>query len=167
MRNYLLKFVRLFSFFEKYGVNYAIFDDSAMYVLGIRKKLRYIEIIIDFDEENIKRFVRLMLNMGMKIKGNIKYKLLPDILKKRESIEEDYLVFYHRRILPWRIKLFLKEDINNYRIVEKKLEDTKLYVLSAEDVFNLKIKDINLRSLQDIHFLRAKFKDVFEKVLSK
>ncbi|MEN3045096.1 MAG: hypothetical protein ABDH37_07790 [Candidatus Hydrothermales bacterium] len=167
MRNYLLKFVKLFSFFERYGVIYAIFGDSAMYIWGIRKKLRYIEIIIDFDEENIKRFLKLMLNMGMKIKGNIKYKFLPDILKKRDKIEVDYLIFYHRRILPWRIKLFLKENLCRYKVVEKKLEDTKIYVLSSEDVFNLKMRDINLRSLQDIHFLRAKLKDVFERAFSK
>ncbi|MEO0254348.1 MAG: hypothetical protein ABIN20_02860, partial [candidate division WOR-3 bacterium] len=76
MKKYLLKFERFFNFFEKYNINFTIFGDTATYMWGVRKKIRYIDLIIDFEDKNLERFIKLMQNMGMKIKGNIKYKFL-------------------------------------------------------------------------------------------
>ncbi len=164
MKRYLLKFEKIFNFFEEYNINFAIFGDTATYMWGVRKKIRYIDLIIDFDEKNLERFIKLMLNMGMKIKGNIKYKFLYEYLKNRERHNSDFLIFYHRRIFPWRIKLFLKENINDYKLIEKKLGETKVYVISLEDLINLKKRKLNLKTLQDLHFMKNILSNTLEKV---
>ncbi|MEO0268692.1 MAG: hypothetical protein ABIM85_06215 [candidate division WOR-3 bacterium] len=164
MKKYLLKFERFFNFFEKYNINFTIFGDTATYMWGVRKKIRYIDLIIDFEDKNLERFIKLMQNMGMKIKGNIKYKFLYEYLKNKESFQEEFLIFYHRRIFPWRIKLHLKENIKDYKIVEKKLGETKVYVISLEDLINLKKRKINLKTLQDLHFMKNVLSNTLEKV---
>lgn len=164
MKRYLLKFEKIFSFFEKYNINFAIFGETATYMWGVRKKIRYIDLIIDFDEKNLQRFIKLMQNMGMKIKGNIRYKFLYECVKNREKPDGDFLIFYHRRIFPWRIKLFLKENISDYRLVEKKLGEKKVYVISWEDLINLKKRKLNLKTLQDLHFMKNILSNTLEKV---
>ena len=164
MKKYLLKFEKFFFLFRKYNVDFAIHGDTAIYLWGVRKKIRYVDIVIDFDEENIERFVRLMRNMGMKIKGDIKYKFLADFLKKREGYEDNYIIFYHRRIFPWRIKLWLKDEVRNYSVVEKRLGDIKVPVISLEDLVNFKSRKLSLREIQDIHFMKKLLSDILEKV---
>jgi len=164
MKKYLLKFEKLFLLFREYNVDFAIHNDIAIYLWGVRKKIRYVDIIIDFNEENIERFVRLMKNMGMKIKKNIRYKFLPELLKEREKYEDDYLIFYHRRILPWRIKLWLKDSLRNYSTVEKKIGEVKVPVVSLEDLVNFKRKKLSLKEIQDFHFMKNILSDILEKV---
>ncbi len=164
MRKYLLKFEKLFVLFKTYNVDFALHGDAAIYMWGVRKKIRYLDIVIDFEQKNIERFVRLMRNMGMRIKANLNYKILPDFLKKREDYEKDYIIFYHRRIYPWRIRLWLRDDLKNYSFVEKRLGNTRVPVISLENLIDFKRKRTSLKELQDFHFMRNLLSDIFLKV---
>ncbi len=165
MKKYLLKFEKFFLLFKEYKVDFAVHGDTAIYLWGIRKKIRYIDIVIDFNEENIERFVKLMKNMGMNMKNRIEYRFLLEFLMKREKQKENYLIFYHKRIFPWRVRLWLKEDLKNYKILEKKIGEIKVPVISLEDLVNFKRKKISLKEIQDLYFMKNILSNTFQKVL--
>jgi hypothetical protein len=164
-RKYLLKFQKLFELLQKKGIDFALYEDIGIYMWGVRKKIRYVDIIIDRSEENIKKLLNQMRIMGMKVKGGLNYKVLASCLEKGSdySKKNSFIIFYHKRIFPWRIRISLEYDLKDFNTVEKRLGDNKVKVIEIDRIFEIKRKRINLKEIQDIYFIRKLFPEAIEK----
>ena len=157
----MIKFQEIFSALNKGKVRYLVAGGIAVNLYGIARATADIDIIVDTEEGNLKRFIRVIKELGFKPKVPVK---LEDFVKKeiRDSwiIEKEMMVFsfFDPKNPFLLLDVFVEEPFDFKRVYETRQEmkagRVSIPVVPIKDLIEMKEKTGRLQDIGDVFYLK-------------
>ena len=154
-------FKKLFSTLNNESVKYMVAGGIAVNLYGIERATADIDLIIDLDEENILRFVRVAKKLGLRPKIPVPLDDFADAEKRKEWIDHKGMkVFtvYDAENPFFLIDIFVEKPFDFDTVFEKRekmeFEDTVIPVVPITELIAMKEKSARPQDKADIFYLR-------------
>jgi len=156
-----MEFLELLKAMHKEKIRYVLVGGVAVNLHGIIRATKDIDFVIHLEEENLKKFINLMTQLGYKPKVPVDPMEFADPQKRKEWIETKNMIvfcFYHEKDLMKVIDVFVQHPLPFEEMYERRCKipvgDTIISVANIEDLISLKAQAGRLQDRSDILALR-------------
>jgi hypothetical protein len=143
---------------EKEKVDYAVIGGVAVVLYGYVRFTKDIDLMIDFSEENLKRFMRVLSVLNFQPGIPIEPMEMVDMNKRKEWIREKnakVLTFYNPESQLLQIDVLLTKNIADVKRTRKRIDDFEISVVDYEDLLEMKKETARPTDLIDIEKLEG------------
>lgn len=159
-------FKKLFSSLNSETVRYMVAGGIAVNLYGIERATADIDIILQLDEKNVSKFIRVAKKLGLKPKVPVKLEDFIDEDKRKAWIKDKGLTvfsLYDPKNPFFLLDIFVEMpfDFNEvYKLREKiKFEHTTIPLVPMEELIKMKEKSDRPQDRADIYYLKKIMKD--------
>lgn len=153
-------FEEIFYALNKRRVRYLVVGGVAMNLYGIERMTADLDLIVDLEERNLRRFITVMNNLDYKPKVPVKAEDFISKVKREQWLREKNMKvfsFYNREI-PYRlVDVFVEIPFNFSAVYEHrkkiKIQSTTIFLIDIENLIRLKSISGRPQDLADIHHL--------------
>ena len=154
-------FKKLFSALNNESVKYMVAGGIAVNLYGIERATADIDLIIDLDEENVSKFVRVARKLGLRPKIPVPLDDFADAEKRKEWIgHKGMMVFtvYDVDNPFFLIDIFVETPFDFDTVFEKRekmeFEDTVISVVPITELIAMKERSARPQDKADIFYLK-------------
>lgn len=140
---------------SKAKVNYAIVGGYAVALHGAVRGTVDVDLIIQWQEQQLIAFEKCMHSMGLVSKLPIDAELLYQF--KDEYIKNRSLTawsFYHPKDLSQQVDLIISHTLTNHKTVDKWIDQQPIKILNKKDLITMKQQAGRAQDLEDIKSLK-------------
>jgi hypothetical protein len=159
-------FKKLFSSLNSETVRYMVAGGIAVNLYGIERATADIDIVLQLDEKNVSKFIRVAKKLGLKPKVPVKLEDFIDDDKRKAWIKDKGLTvfsLYDPKNPFFLLDIFVEMpfDFNEvYKLREKiKFEDTTIPLVPMKELIKMKEKSDRPQDRADIYYLKKIMKD--------
>ena len=141
---------------ERERVDYAVIGGVAVVLYGYVRFTKDIDLMIDFSEENIQRFTRVLAALHFQPGVPIEPMEMVDASKREEWIREKnvkVLTFYNPDSQLLQIDVLLTKNLADVRRTRKRIDDFEISVVDYEALLEMKKETARPTDLIDIEKL--------------
>jgi len=153
-------YVEVFAAMYQEGIRYLIVGGMALNIYGIPRMTSDLDLMIDLEEENIKKLVFTLKKLGYTPRAPVQMEELIDKEKRKKWHKEKNMImftFYNKEQPYKEIDIFLINPIDFKHLYQNKrvipFEDIEIYLPSLEGLINLKKKAGRSQDICDIEAL--------------
>ena len=154
-------FKKLFSALNNESVKYMVAGGIAVNLYGIERATADIDLIIDLDEENVSKFVRVAKKLGLRPKIPVPLDDFSDAEKRKEWLDhKGMMVFtvYDDENPFFLIDIFVETPFDFDTVFEKRekmeFEDTVISVVPITELIAMKERSSRPQDKADIFYLK-------------
>ena len=157
----MLDYITIFKEFNKKRIKYIVVGGLAVNLYGIPRMTYDIDLIIDFEEKNVKKFLFLLKKLGFKPKLSVE---LNDFLKKEKRnfwIKTKNMVafnFVNPDIAISEIDVLINPTFEYLKVCKKinyvSIKKVKVPLISIDDLIKMKSKTNRRQDKTDIKYLK-------------
>lgn len=156
-----MEYLKLFSKLEEQKVRYLICGELAVNIYGIPRMTADIDLLLDFNEQNLLAFENVMNEIGYKPTLPIKLSSLFEFEKRKSFKDEKNLIafsFFNQanNLMSVDVLLYLPitfEELWKNKTI-RKFETTEVYLVCVEDLIALKEYSGREQDKQDVFYLK-------------
>ncbi len=159
----MLDYLGIFREFNKTGIKYIVCGAIAVNLHGIPRTTYDIDILLELDDDNINKFLKLLKKWGFKPKVPVDIMDFAVKKKREEWIKEKNMKAFNLYNSKWAISeidilIDTPVDYNKAikNVVYKKADGVKIPTISVKDLIKMKQKAKRLQDEADIRYLRRK-----------
>ncbi len=156
-----MEYLKLFSKLEEQEVHYLICGGLAVNIYGIPRMTADIDLLLDFNEQNLLAFENVMNEIGYKPTLPIKLSSLFEFDKRKLLKDEKNLIafsFFNQANNLMSVDVLLDLPITFEELWKnktiRKFESTEVYLVSVQDLIALKEFSGREQDKQDIIYLK-------------
>lgn len=156
-----MEYLKLFSKLEEQKVRYLICGGLAVNIYGIPRMTADIDLLLDFNEQNLLAFENVMNDIGYKPTLPIKLSSLFDFEKRKLLRDEKNLIafsFFNQANNLMSVDVLLDLPITFDMLWKnktiRKFESTEIYLVSVDNLIKLKEYSGREQDKQDIIYLK-------------
>lgn len=141
---------------EKEKVDYAVIGGVAVVLYGYVRFTKDIDLMIEFSEENLKRFMRVLSVLNFQPGVPIEPMEMVDANKRKEWIREKnakVLTFYNPESQLLQIDVLLTKNLADVRRTRKRIDDFEISVVDYDALLEMKKETARPTDLIDIEKL--------------
>lgn len=161
----MLDYLAIFKEFNKKGIRYIVAGGVAVNLHGIPRMTYDIDLILDLEDENLKKFLYLLKEWGFKPKVPVKIMDFALEEKRKDWIKSKHMKAFNLVNTRWAISeidIVIDSPVN-YETAHKRvknivLQDVSIPVISVDDLIKMKQSADRQQDKADIKYLR-KLKD--------
>ena len=154
-------FKRLFSALSNDSVKYMVAGGIAVNLYGIERATADVDLIIDLDEENVSKFVRVAKKLGLRPKIPVLLDDFADTEKRKEWIDHKGMTvftIYDVENPFFLIDIFVETPFGFDTVFEKRekmeFEDTVISVVPIMELIAMKERSVRPQDKADIFYLK-------------
>ena len=141
---------------EKEKVDYAVIGGVAVVLYGYVRFTKDIDLMIDFSEENLRRFGRVLSTLNFQPGVPVEPMDMVDANKREEWTREKnakVLTFYNPESQLLQIDVLLTKNLADVKRTRKRIDDFEISVVDYEDLLKMKKETARPTDLIDIEKL--------------
>ena len=141
---------------EKQKVDYAVIGGVAVVLYGYVRFTKDIDLMIDFSEENLRRFKRVLSALNFQPGVPVEPMDMADVNKREEWTREKnakVLTFYNPESQLLQIDVLLTKNLSDVKHTRKRIDDFEISVVDYEDLLKMKKETARPTDLIDIEKL--------------
>jgi len=141
---------------EKEKVDYAVIGGVAVVLYGYVRFTKDIDLMIDFSEDNLKRFMRVLSVLNFQPGVPIEPMEMVDANKRKEWIREKnakVLTFYNPESQLLQIDVLLTKNLADVKRTRKGIDDFEISVVDYDALLEMKKETARPTDLIDIEKL--------------
>jgi len=141
---------------EKEKVDYAVIGGVAVVLYGYVRFTKDIDLMIDFSEDNLKRFMRVLSVLNFQPGVPIEPMEMVDANKRKEWIREKnakVLTFYNPESQLLQIDVLLTKNLADVKRTRKGIDDFEISVVDYDTLLEMKKETARPTDLIDIEKL--------------
>jgi len=154
-------FSRLFDSLNKGGVEYLVCGGIAVNLYGIERATADIDLAVRLDEENLKAFVRVVKQLGLKPKMPVRTEEIINAEKRREWLrDKDMVVFslYDEKTPFFLLDVFIEDQFDFQSIYQRRHEirlgDIAIPLTPIDVLIKMKEKTGRPQDRADVFYLK-------------
>ena len=147
---------------EKEKVDYAVIGGVAVVLYGYIRFTKDIDLIIDFSEENVKRFIRVLASLNFQPGVPIDPLDMAKEEKREEWMREKnvkVITFYNPESLLLQLDVLITKDFADMKRTRKKINGLEISIVDFDELLKMKKETgrptdlIDIEKLQEIRKL--------------
>jgi len=157
----LIKFQKLFSTLNKIKVRYLVVGGIAVNLYGIERATADIDLIVDLEENNLKKFLKAIKEIGLKPKVPVKLEDFSSKEKRKEWIKEKGMIvfsLFDPKDSFFLLDVFVEEPFDFQKVFEvreiMKAGKTVIPVVSLNELIKMKEKTDRPQDRADAFYLK-------------
>lgn len=157
----MINLIALINAFNDHGVRYLVAGGVAVTLHGVERTTADLDLIVDFEPENVKKFVRVLGLLGYRPKIPAKAEDLADPAKRNEWIEKKGMIvfsFCHKDQMLDMIDVFVYHPRPyvgmNHRRKNVRAGRFIIPIVSIDDLIYMKKKAGRKQDIADIRVLK-------------
>ena len=155
-----MEYISLFKQLHQAQIHYLICGGLAVNIYGIPRMTADIDLLVSFDEENIKRFESVVDDLSFASVVPVQLSSLLDQGKRQQIIKEKNLIaysYYNKRSNFMNLDVLIDVPISFDSLWEKRekrsIEDFEINIVSLNDLIELKKYANRVQDKQDVLML--------------
>jgi hypothetical protein len=155
-----MDYLGIFEQLQKHRVRYLLCGGLAVNIYGIPRMTADIDLILDFDKENLKQFEICVLNAFYQSQIPVSLSLLSTQQERIKLVKEKNLIalsYFNTRGNVMSMDVLIDVPLNFADMWERKTtrtsDDTDIHVVSINDLIKLKEYSNRKQDLDDIYLL--------------
>ncbi|MCE3259823.1 MAG: hypothetical protein K0S12_1464 [Bacteroidetes bacterium] len=155
-----MEYLKVFKTLRQFKVRYLICGGLAVNIYGIPRMTADIDILLDFDEENINNFESAVKQMMYQQSIPVSLKSFISPLERKKAIEEKNLIaysYFNAASGGMTLDVLLDTPFEFNDLWEKRtmkhLRDTEIYLIDIEDLIAMKKYSNRIQDQNDILLL--------------
>lgn len=155
-----MDYLGIFEQLQKHQVKYLLCGGLAVNIYGIPRMTADIDLILDFDKENLKQFEICVLNAFYQSQIPVSLSLLSTQQERIKLVKEKNLIalsYFNTRGNVMSMDVLIDVPLNFADMWERKTtrtsDDTDIHVVSINDLIKLKEYSNRKQDLDDIYLL--------------
>lgn len=157
----MINLISLIDAFNDYGVRYLVAGGVAVTLHGVERTTADLDLIVDFDPENVKKFVKVLGLLGYKPKVPVKAEDFANPAKRKDWIKKKEMVvfsFCNKNQMMDVIDVFVYHP-KPYPQMDSRKKNVKagrfvIPIVSIDDLIYMKKVAGRKQDLSDIHVLQ-------------
>jgi len=136
---------------EKEKIDYAVIGGVAVVLYGYVRFTKDIDLIIDFSEDNVRRFIKVLAALNFRPGIPIDPLDMAKKEKREEWIKEKnvkVITFYNPESQLLQIDVLITKDLSSMRKIRKKINEFEISIVDYNDL--LKMKKETARELRKL-----------------
>lgn len=137
-------------------VVYAVIGGVAVVLYGYVRFTKDIDLIIDFSETNVKRFIKALSRLQFQSGVPVDPMDIADAERRQEWIEKKnakVVTFYNPHSQLLQIDVLLTKSLADVKTVKRRIDDLEVWVVDYEDLIAMKKKTGRPTDLIDVEKL--------------
>jgi len=142
---------------EKEKIDYAVIGGVAVVLYGYVRFTKDIDLIIDFSEDNVRRFIKVLAALNFRPGIPIDPLDMAKKEKREEWIKEKnvkVITFYNPESQLLQIDVLITKDLSSMRKVRKKINEFEISIVDYNDLLKMKKETARPTDLIDIQKLQ-------------
>jgi len=152
---------RILNALEECGIRYVVVGGVAMVLHGIPRTTVDLDLMLDLNEENLRKFLRCMIALGLEFKQPVREEDVLDLRWREQVVREKkalVLTLYNPENPLEEVDFFIKNPLDFEGVYKRskvmKGEDLKVRVAHPQDLIKMKEMAGREGDLADIEILR-------------
>jgi predicted nucleotidyltransferase len=157
----MLDYIAIFKKFNERGIRYIVVGGVAVNLYGIPRMTYDVDLILDLEDENIKKFLRLLKTWGFKPKVPVAIMDFADGKKREDWIKNKNMKAFNLVNSEWAISEInvvidspVDYELGRKRAGQIMFNGVLIPVISIDDLIKMKEKADRQQDKADIRYLR-------------
>ena len=142
---------------EKEKIDYAVIGGVAVVLYGYVRFTKDIDLIIDFSEDNVRRFIKVLAALNFRPGIPIDPLDMAKKEKREEWIKEKnvkVITFYNPESQLLQIDVLITKDLSSMRKIRKRINEFEISIVDYDDLLMMKKETARPTDLIDIQKLQ-------------
>jgi hypothetical protein len=142
---------------EKEKIDYAVIGGVAVVLYGYVRFTKDIDLIIDFSEDNVRRFIKVLAALNFQPGIPIDPLDMAKKKKREEWIKEKnvkVITFYNPESQLLQIDVLITKDLSSMRKIRKRINEFEISIVDYDDLLMMKKETARPTDLIDIQKLQ-------------
>ncbi len=141
---------------EKEKIDYAVIGGVAVVLYGYIRFTKDIDLLIDFSEDNVRRFIKVLASLNFQPGVPIDPMDMTKAEKRQEWMKEKnvkVLTFYNPESQLLQIDVLITKNLGDLKKIRKKIDDFEISIVDYDELLKMKKETARPTDLIDIQKL--------------
>jgi predicted nucleotidyltransferase len=151
-----MKIEDILKLLEKEGIDYAVIGGVAVVLYGYVRFTKDIDLLIDFSEDNVRRFMKVLAALNFQPGVPIDPLDMANEKKRQEWMREKnvkVITFYNPESQLLQIDVLITKNLADLKKIRKKIDGFEISIVDYDELLNMKKETARPTDLIDIEKL--------------